>query len=135
MANRPGRSGRGFMAALSVLLSAGVAVLVNIWTSGWGWPVGVGLAVLVVCQGSLEWLRSSQDHAPGSAARTPTWRVLQKVGHMAGGTATGIRSPSPGSRAEVRQDYGTVENGNIVGIDGDPSRDISGGAAEPPARS
>jgi hypothetical protein len=131
VANRPNRSALGLLAAISVVLSAGVAVLVNVWTSGWGWPIGVGLAVLVISQGSLEWLRSSREHTPGPA--TTTLRVFQKVSRMAGGTATGIRSPSPGSLAEVHQDFGTVENGTIVGIDGDPSRDIPGEAG-PPAR-
>jgi hypothetical protein len=121
------------MAAIAVVLSAGVAVLVNVWTNGWPWAAGAGLAALVVCQGGLEWLRNSRDHAPGPASGTGTWSVVQRVVHMVGGTATGARSPSPGGRVRVRQWFGKVNNADIVGVDGDPGREIPDGSAGPRA--
>lgn len=51
--------------AASVVVAAGVAVLINVWTSGWSWPAGIGLAVLIGCQAVFEWSRArAVDRCP-----------------------------------------------------------------------
>src|SRR5215469_945721 len=128
MASHQSGAVRGLMAAIAVILGAGVAVLVNVLTNGWPWAAGAGLAVLVLCQGGLEWLRNSRDHVPGPGPGRRT-SVVQRVVHMTGGSATGVKSPSSGGRVRVRQWFGKVRNTDIVGVDGDPAREIPGGSA------
>jgi hypothetical protein len=131
MASRRSGATRGLMAAVSAALAAGVAVLVNVLTSGWPWAAGAGLAALVVCQGGLEWLRSSRDRAPESSPRAGPWSVVQRIGRIVGGGATGVRSPPPGAIVKVFQWFGSAKNADIVGIDGDPGRKIPGRSADP----
>ena len=118
------------MAALSAALGAGVAVLVNIWTSGWHWAAAAGLGALVICQGGLEWLRSSQEHATESGAE-PAGPVVQRVGYMSSSGLTGSRSPSP--HRGVRQRLGIVKNSTVIGHDGGQSGTAADGNAGPPA--
>ncbi|CAG6393539.1 hypothetical protein SCOCK_200151 [Actinacidiphila cocklensis] len=63
---------RGVTAVGSVLLATAVSVVVNVWSSGWGWPAGAVLAVLVAVQGVLEFRRAagSRTPAPQPAAVT-----------------------------------------------------------------
>jgi hypothetical protein len=105
---------RGVSAVASVLLATGVSVLVNIWTSGWAWPVGAGLAVLVAGQGWLEFRRAAgQD-----AERGDTQIVADQEAEVVKGDMTGVRSPVRGARVYVRQRLGRVEGGPVVGVDG-----------------
>jgi hypothetical protein len=107
---------RGVSAAASVLFATGVSVLVNIWTSGWAWPVGAGLAVLVASQGWLEFRRTTgQD-----AARGNTRIVADQQAEVVKGDMTGVRGPVQGAQVYVRQRLGRVEGGSVVGVDGMP---------------
>jgi hypothetical protein len=132
MASRRRGAARGAMAALSAALGAGVAVLVNIWTSGWPWAAGAGLAALVVCQGGLEWLRSSREHSAESGAG-PAGPVVQRAGYMSGSELTGSRSSSP--HGGIRQRLGIVKNSTVIGHDGGQSGKADGSAGPPAVRS
>jgi hypothetical protein len=56
----------GLAAGVSVLLGAVIALLTNVFTEGWAWPAGLGLAVAVAALTIWEARRNSPSS--GSAA-------------------------------------------------------------------
>jgi hypothetical protein len=109
-----GNTTRGISAAASVLLATGVSVFVNIWTSGWAWPVGAGLAVLVAGQVWLEVRRAAGE----DAERGNTRIVADQQAEVVKGDMAGVRGSVQGAQVYVRQRLGHVEGGSVVGVDG-----------------
>jgi hypothetical protein len=116
---------RQIMAAIAVVLAAGVAVLVNVWTTAWGWPAGAGLAALVLCQAGLEGWRRGHEHAPGSS-NSRRMVVRQRARDVVDSDLTGIKAPPVQAEVQARQRLGRVRNSTVIGIDGNPARDSDG---------
>ncbi|MBB5808879.1 hypothetical protein F4560_008647 [Saccharothrix ecbatanensis] len=106
---------RALNAIVSIVLAATIAVVVNVWTSGWGWPAGVGLATLVGFQALMEWRRV---HAENQVAPARRWVTDQQATTVCDSDMTGIHLPPASGDVEVRQDLGFVERATIIGIDG-----------------
>lgn len=105
---------RGVTAVGSVLLATAVSVVVNVWSSGWGWPAGAGLAVLVAVQGVLEFRRAAggRTHAPQPAAVTVEQRVREAVDT----DVTGVRGIPGGGQINVTQVVGRARGGSVTGV-------------------
>jgi hypothetical protein len=104
-----------FLTTTAFVLAAGVSVLVNVWTLGWEWPVGVGIAVLITCQVVVEGIRSGTT-APGSQPQQKS-TVNQTFDGVRDSEVNGINRDRPGGDAEVRQRFKDVHNSRIVGLD------------------
>ena len=104
---------------LSILLAAGVAVLVAVWTSRWAWPAGVGLAVLVMLQGSVEWLRTKENATSGNHNRRLS--LTQDATSLADSRVAGVRGQPIDMDIDVHQALGNVERSAIIGIDMTPA--------------
>jgi hypothetical protein len=109
---------RGFAAAASGVIAAGVAVLINTWTDGWAWPSGAGLCALVACQAAFEWRRAAagEDKSVTSRHRLA---IEQCCSVVRDSKFTGAnRLPADGN-VDVRQRFGRVEHAEIIGTSGD----------------
>jgi hypothetical protein len=104
-------------AAISVVLAAGVAVLVNAWTAGWGWPAGTGLGTLVALQAAFAWWQAKTDGQPSNGQR----RIVanQQHGVVLDSDVIGVRRLPQGADVEVRQRFDRVDRSTIIGVDGD----------------
>ncbi len=104
-------------AVSSVVLAAGVAVLVTVWASGWAWPAGVSLGVLVIIQCAVEWLRTSEDRP--SADLVQKQSLNQKAGNISNSQIVGIRGRPANIGVDVQQTFGDVDRSTVVGIEFD----------------
>jgi hypothetical protein len=100
---------------ISVLLAAGVSIVVNVWTSGWAWSAGVGLAVLIVCQVAVECFRSNTADWKSSPRRRLA--IEQRLGDVRGAHVTGVRRSLLNGDVKVRQRFRNVDTSRIVGIE------------------
>ncbi|GAA1776688.1 hypothetical protein [Streptomonospora arabica] len=108
------------LTTIGFVLAVGVSVLVNVWTDGWEWSVGVGIAVLIGCQVVAESVRRVMA-APGSEPRKKSI-VNQAFGGVRDSEISGINRASTGYDAEVQQRFKDVHNSTIVGFgEGDRS--------------
>lgn len=111
-------------AVVSTLSAAAVAVVVNVWTSSWTWPVGISLAALLLMQTFFEWNRGNgvARALPSSSPAPTRWRVEQHFADVTRSHITGVRCPASAGDAEVLQRLGAVDRSTIVGIDGGSSQ-------------
>jgi hypothetical protein len=104
-----------FLTTTAFVLAAGVSVLVNVWTEGWEWPAGVGIAALIACQVVLEGVRGVIT-APGAQPQQKL-TVNQAFGAVRDSEISGINRAHPSNDADVRQRFKDVHNSRIVGLD------------------
>ena len=100
--------------------AAAVAVVINVWTTSWTWPVGVGLGVLLLVQGLFEWGRAhaAEDTPPAP----PRWTVEQHFADVSDSSVTAARRPAGSGDVQVRQRLGPVSRSTIIGIDGNSNQ-------------
>lgn len=107
---------RASAAVISTVSAAAIAVVINVWTTSWTWPTGVGLGTLLLIQALFEWSRArTADDPPSSPSR---WTVEQDFADVSDSNITAAHRPAGGGDAEVRQRLGAVSRSTIVGIDG-----------------
>jgi hypothetical protein len=98
-------------AAMAVILGALAGVLINVWTAGWYWPVGVGLLVTVACSAALAWWSAASSHG---ATRL---RVRQRLGSVTAADAVALKGAAGQDDVDVGQTIDQVRNSTIVGYD------------------
>ncbi|MBB5954335.1 phosphodiesterase/alkaline phosphatase D-like protein [Saccharothrix tamanrassetensis] len=104
------RPGRLVASLLNVLLAAAVAALVNVWTSSWSTPVGIGVAVLVVGQGLVLWWTAPRD------AESEKVSVDLELGRLLRTTVTGVEVEADDRRSvEVKLTASEVRDGTVYG--------------------
>ncbi len=101
------------LTTIAFVLAAGVSVLVNVWTEGWKWPVGVGIVVLIACQIVVEVVRTTPNAEPQPQQRST---VDQEFDDVQDSDVTGISRALPGGDAEVQQRFRNVDNCQIIGL-------------------
>ena len=106
---------RAVTAISSVVLAAGVAVIINVWTSGWAWPAGVSLGVLLILQCIVEWLRDRGDKSSAEPERKQS--LTQITGNLSESHIVGISGGAANTNVNVQQAFGDVERSTIVGIE------------------
>lgn len=123
----PGSILRSRLAAAlaSTLSAAAVAVVINVWTDSWTWPIGISLAALLLMQTFFEWNRGggAAGALPASSPTPTRLRVDQSFADVTDSDITAVRcAASAGSDVEVVQRLGAVDRSTVVGIDGNSSR-------------
>jgi len=99
------------VAAGSVVPATGLAVLVNVWTTGWAWPAGVGVAVLVAAQVFVTFWTT----APSGHDKTT---VRQRFGKVERTDVTGARLGRGVDRPiDVDQSAHTVSDSTFTGVE------------------
>ena len=112
--------GRGLAAATSVVLSAVVAVGVNIATGHPSFAVIAGLVILVAVWAAFEsWQALHPDRRAGSDRHQAS--VVQRVRVVAGlGRLVGVTRPAADANVTVNQHVGEVtDSGEVIGYNGD----------------
>lgn len=99
---------------INVVFAAGVAVLVNVWTSGWSISVGVGLAVGVIGQGLVLWWTTSRD----DDLVLPKVDADADLGKIVNSSATGVTTnPDTPRNITAKLKASEVRNSTFVGVD------------------
>jgi hypothetical protein len=115
-------SNHGPAAGVSVVLGALIAVLTNVFTDGWAWPAGTGLAVAVAAMVAWEVRRSSVGGGTPSVTVT---RTGSATAHGRGSLANSGFTGSP--------DVTTVRRtGDAHATDGGVANTGAAGPAAPP---
>ncbi|MEJ2873588.1 hypothetical protein AADW15_08075 [Saccharothrix sp. CCNWLY140-2] len=96
------------------MLPAGaLAVLVNVWTSGWAWAAGVGVAVVLLGQVAITWFLP-----PSGSGEASGISVRQRFGDVKDSAVTGIRADgAPTSPVVLDQGFKDVTGSKIVGVE------------------
>lgn len=115
MSRLPADSGRGKSAVSGVVVGAAVSVAVNVWTSGWEWPAGAGLIVLVAVQGWLEFRRAARQRAERAGSGVS---VDQRARETVNSDITGLHGAGRETEVTVRQRLGLVQDSHITGVKG-----------------
>ncbi|MET9558690.1 hypothetical protein [Streptomyces sp. NPDC006645] len=111
---------RASAAVISTVSATAIAVVVNVWTTNWTWPAGIGLGTLLLIQALFEWGRSRvADDTPPPRS---DWKVEQHLADVSDSNITAARRPVGGGETEVRQRLGAVSRSTIVGIDGNSNQ-------------
>lgn len=106
-------------ALTSVVLAALVAVLTNVFTDGWLWPVGAALVVAVVVQGAWEAVRSRRA-SPAAVRVTGTGAAIARGVDSRANTGIVGSSSDAELRAtgDARAEDGGIANTGFDSADG-----------------
>jgi len=97
-------------AAASAVPAAAVSVLVNVWTTGWAWPAGVAVGVLVLAQVVVTFWTGAPDTGRSS--------VTQRLGDVVKSDVVGARLDSEVARGvTVDQSAHKVEDSRLTGLE------------------
>jgi WD40 repeat protein len=92
------------------VVAAGVAVLINVWTYGWSWPAGVGLAVLIGCQAVFEWSRAKAvDRSPVRLQESTTDETSSGVRNSGSQTSRSSLTEAPRRTGQVSAATGETD--------------------------
>ncbi|MCD0447762.1 hypothetical protein LO762_00915 [Actinocorallia sp. API 0066] len=102
------------LTAVTFVVATTLSALVNVWTEGWAWPVGVGIVVLVVCQILTEIVRAG-DTSEGPPP-SPPLHVEQVFRDVSDSEVSGIARDHVGGAVDVRQRFQNVSGSRVVGV-------------------
>lgn len=110
-------------ALASTFSAAAVAVVINVWTESWAWPVGISLAVLILTQALFERTRGGAGGGLlTSSSNASRRRVEQRFADITDSKITAVRCTASGGDVEVVQRLGAVDRSTVIGVYDNGSR-------------